>query len=51
MYAQCWRTRMTRRSVGSRYSSISLGASMLRHNLDSEVLTKVPKLVAAGRAG
>ena len=25
--AQCWRTRMTRRSVGSRYSSISRGAS------------------------
>src|SRR3954449_4265115 len=27
--AQCWRTRMTRRSVGSRYSSISRGASTL----------------------
>src|SRR4051795_2735576 len=25
--AQCWRTRMTLRSVGSRYSSISRGAS------------------------
>ena len=40
---------MTRRSVGSRYSSISLGASTLRHNLDTEVLMKVPKLVAHTR--
>src|SRR5918997_2934585 len=52
--AQCWRTRITLRSVGSRYSSISRGASIGLDELGDELddgLRAVPERGADARDG
>src|SRR5690242_591914 len=49
-HAQCIRTRMTRRSVSSRYSSGSRGANMLRRYRDQPLNTERTNVISASAA-